>query len=426
MKRLLVIATGLLVAACSSLPAWVPGSGWTTLIDGEKGLENFTREGDANWRAEGGAIVADKGKGGHLVTKNSYKDFQIRAEFWADHNTNSGIFMRIQDPQEDRRRQFVRGEHLRPARPARSTAPAASSTSPRCRCRRLQGRRQVEHVRDHRQGLAGRRRVQRRRRPSTSQNSKFAQGPFSLQFGNHGKAPGGAIRWRKVQVRESKKSLSGVHRALRGRLRREARGARGVARHAVPRGAARRPRLADARAAGAGALRDPPRHHRGHAARLRPLPVLAQPRRAGAWGGALGIAYFAGKRRARAAAILFAVVLSHWLLDFATHRPDMPLTIGGEERFGLGLWHSRIATLAVEGLLFGACVWLYARTTRALDRTGRWSFVAFVAFPHRGLRGQCLRPAAAERGGGGVERAGDLATGGLGYWIDRHRAASRN
>ena len=42
------------------MPSWVPGSGWTTLIDGDKGLDNFQRVGDANWRAEGGAIVADK------------------------------------------------------------------------------------------------------------------------------------------------------------------------------------------------------------------------------------------------------------------------------------------------------------------------------------------------------------------------------
>src|ERR671918_2737097 len=98
MKRLFGIAAALLLAACSSMPAWMPGGGWTTLIDGEKGIDNFTLVGDANWRAEDGAIVADRGKGGHLVSKNSYKDFQIRAEFWADHTTNSGIFIRLSDP----------------------------------------------------------------------------------------------------------------------------------------------------------------------------------------------------------------------------------------------------------------------------------------------------------------------------------------
>src|SRR5438105_13947453 len=72
--------------------------GWTTLLDGTaQSLDNFNRLGDANWRSEDGLIVADKGKGGHLVSKNSYTNFQIRAEFWADHTTNSGIFIRITD-----------------------------------------------------------------------------------------------------------------------------------------------------------------------------------------------------------------------------------------------------------------------------------------------------------------------------------------
>src|SRR5262249_44698990 len=66
------------------------GSGWVTLLDGGKGMENFNQIGDANWRVEDGAIVADKGKGGHLVSKNQYKDFEIRAEFWAATDTNSG------------------------------------------------------------------------------------------------------------------------------------------------------------------------------------------------------------------------------------------------------------------------------------------------------------------------------------------------
>src|SRR6476660_8723596 len=99
MKRLSVIAMGLLIIGafgCTYMP-W-SGSGWTTLIDGTAGLDNFNRIGDANWRAEDGAIVADRGKGGYLVSKNSYKDFQVRAEFWADHTTNSGIFIRCADP----------------------------------------------------------------------------------------------------------------------------------------------------------------------------------------------------------------------------------------------------------------------------------------------------------------------------------------
>ena len=103
MKRMYRITIGLLavaftVAGCGHLPY---GTGWVTLIDGQTGLENWNRVGGANWRAEGGAIVADQSttKGSSfLVTKNSYKDFEIRAEFWAESNTNSGIFIRCSDP----------------------------------------------------------------------------------------------------------------------------------------------------------------------------------------------------------------------------------------------------------------------------------------------------------------------------------------
>ena len=89
-----LLVIGLTVLGCSSQKSGQGDAGWITLLDGSnpKTLDNWNRLGDANWRAEDGAIVADKGKGGHLVSKNSYKDCQIRAEFWADHTTNSGIF----------------------------------------------------------------------------------------------------------------------------------------------------------------------------------------------------------------------------------------------------------------------------------------------------------------------------------------------
>ena len=76
-----------------------PGSGaWQTLIEDGKGMDNFTRIGDANWRSEGGAVVADAGKGGYLVSRNRYVDFELRAEFYADTDTNSGVFIRCSDP----------------------------------------------------------------------------------------------------------------------------------------------------------------------------------------------------------------------------------------------------------------------------------------------------------------------------------------
>ena len=145
-----------------------------------------------------------------------------------------------------------------------------------------------------------------------------------------------------------------------------------------------------------------------------------------AWALILSIVFFVLQRNARNAAILFAVVLSHWLLDFISHRPDLPLTLTGAERFGLGLWHSRVATLAVEGLLFAACVWVYARVTRPTDRTGRWSFIAFVIF----LVAVCLEnifgppPPSVAAVAWSAQAIWLLVA--WGYWIDRHRTASRN
>jgi len=72
--------------------------GWVTLFDG-KSLDKFSQVGNANWRVEDGSIVADKGNG-FLVTKDTYTDYQIRAEFWIDADANSGIFIRCTDPEK--------------------------------------------------------------------------------------------------------------------------------------------------------------------------------------------------------------------------------------------------------------------------------------------------------------------------------------
>ena len=71
--------------------------GWVTLLDGTK-MGDWDEVGKANWAMKDGALTADKlleGKDpAYLVTKTSYKDFQIRAEFWTDEEANSGVFIR--------------------------------------------------------------------------------------------------------------------------------------------------------------------------------------------------------------------------------------------------------------------------------------------------------------------------------------------
>ncbi|HKB77028.1 MAG TPA: metal-dependent hydrolase [Myxococcales bacterium] len=98
------------------------------------------------------------------------------------------------------------------------------------------------------------------------------------------------------------------------------------------------------------------------------------------WGIAFSLAYRARTGYGRGAAVLGALVVSHWVLDWVTHRPDLPLAPGFAPRVGLGLWTRPAATIAVEGLLFVAGVAVYARTTRSRDRAGTWGFWGFVAF----------------------------------------------
>jgi len=207
MKRLSVVISALLVVAltafgCAQMSSMMD-TGWVTLIDGEKGLENFNRIGDANWRAEGGAIVADKGKGGHLVTKKPYRNFQIRAEFWADHTTNSGIYIRAGDPVKivtknayevniyDQRpgQEYATGAIVNFGRIAVPNPPQYKAAG---KWNTFEITAKDTHLRV----------VLNRIETVTMYDSTFASGPFTLQFGNHGKEPGGAIKWRKVQVKE--------------------------------------------------------------------------------------------------------------------------------------------------------------------------------------------------------------------------------
>ena len=145
MKRFHAVTAALLVLAFTAAGcAHMADDGWVTLIDGPKGLENWNRVGDANWRGQRDYIVADQGKGGHLVSKKSYKDFILRAEFWAGDTTNSGIFIRASDPKKI----GARDQHLRPA----SRSGICNRRHRRLRhgaARPLQGRGQVEHVRDY-------------------------------------------------------------------------------------------------------------------------------------------------------------------------------------------------------------------------------------------------------------------------------------
>lgn len=106
------------------------------------------------------------------------------------------------------------------------------------------------------------------------------------------------------------------------------------------------------------------------------------------WAVLLALPYFAWRRDGRGALVLALLVVSHWVLDMVTHRPDMAVFLSGGPRLGLGLWYSTVGTLVVEGGLFAGSVWLYASATRPTDSTGSialWSLVGLLSVMYVGL-----------------------------------------
>lgn len=139
-----------------------------------------------------------------------------------------------------------------------------------------------------------------------------------------------------------------------------------------------------------------------------------------AWGLLLG--WIVRRRDPRALPVVAALVVSHWVLDFITHRPDMPLYPGGP-KFGLGLWNSLGGTLAVELPLFLAGTAIYFRTTRARDNIGTaatFILLALLLAIYAGdIMSDAAPPSATAIGIAGV--AGAAIFTAWSWWADRHR-----
>jgi hypothetical protein len=123
--------------------------------------------------------------------------------------------------------------------------------------------------------------------------------------------------------------------------------------------------------------------------------------------------------------VLAALVLSHWLLDVISHRPDMPIWPGGGPRIGLGLWYSLPATLVVEGVLFSLGIWIYATNTEPVDTVGRYSFPAFVITLGAFYLASVFGPPPPSASAIAVVGQGQWLLVMWGYWLDRHRVAIR-
>jgi hypothetical protein len=140
-----------------------------------------------------------------------------------------------------------------------------------------------------------------------------------------------------------------------------------------------------------------------------------------AWGAAFGALHFWRKRRPVDAVVLAALAVGHWVLDFVSHRPDMPLWPGGP-RLGLGLWNSVPGTIAVELAMLAVGLWLALSTTRARDGIGRWGFIGLVALLLLIYAANVTSPPPPSvEAVGWAGAIGGLLFWALAVWVDRHR-----
>jgi hypothetical protein len=144
------------------------------------------------------------------------------------------------------------------------------------------------------------------------------------------------------------------------------------------------------------------------------------------WGLLAAVLYRMQTGYTRGALVVGLLVVSHWVLDYVVHIPDLPLSpVGDGPKVGMGLWQSPRATIAVETIMAVVGVALYLGTTRARDRVGRYGLAAFMLLVGLGYAAALFSPPPSNVK---VLAIGGLVFGwlfvGMAGWVDGHREAT--
>jgi len=143
------------------------------------------------------------------------------------------------------------------------------------------------------------------------------------------------------------------------------------------------------------------------------------------WGALFGGLYFARRENSRGALIIAALVVSHWVLDWITHLPDMPLWPGGP-KYGLGMWKSLPLTMVVELAMFAVGVAIYARSTKPKDKQGAWGLWILVILLLVAYVGSSFAGAPPSVKALWITAMlGTVVTLVLAWWVDRHRESAK-
>ena len=144
------------------------------------------------------------------------------------------------------------------------------------------------------------------------------------------------------------------------------------------------------------------------------------------WAILFGAIYYMLKKNFRTTLLLGLLVLSHWILDLFTHRPDLQLLPWSDFKVGFGLWNSVVFTIIIEGLIFIIGAYFYLSVTKSKNKKGSyglWSLLTFLTLIY--VMNIIGTP---------PSDTNAIAIAGLfqwlivawGYWIDRNRSAVQN
>lgn len=100
------------------------------------------------------------------------------------------------------------------------------------------------------------------------------------------------------------------------------------------------------------------------------------------WGVLFGLIYYATTKNKPGSLLLFGLVISHWVLDFVTHRPDLALSPFSDYKVGLGLWNSPVIESVLEIGLFAVGAIIYYRSAKPVKPILFWTLVVFLLTIH--------------------------------------------
>jgi hypothetical protein len=141
------------------------------------------------------------------------------------------------------------------------------------------------------------------------------------------------------------------------------------------------------------------------------------------WATLYASIYFGVTRYVAGAVVVWVGVVSHWLMDYFVHLPDLQL-YAQSKMFGLGLWQHRWLTILLEFGLFAIGIGIYQNRTKPRDKVGLYAFAGFVAVLLLAYAGVILGPAP-----GSVRKLAlftliTLIAVPWAWWFDSHRTPS--